>query len=147
MKKIDRGQWRTLLCCVGMALGFFILNWPLVDRYDDLVFRSMYEQQNGLLGWAKQYAEIWSGRVITHGTMVLLQRLPNVCFQIVNSVFLSLMIFFGIRYTEDAKGKYRNAFMIAAFLLFLFVFTQDMLIYAVFWKAATVLYEIGRAHV
>ncbi|HOO79060.1 MAG TPA: DUF6056 family protein [Lachnospiraceae bacterium] len=143
MKKIDRGQWRTLLCCVGMGLGFFILNWPLVDRYDDLVFRSMYEQQNGLLGWAKQYAEIWSGRVITHGTMVLLQRLPNVCFQIVNSVFLSLMIFFGIRYTEDAKGKYRNAFMIAAFLLFLFVFTQDMLIYAVFWKAATVLYVWG----
>ncbi len=131
------------VCTVAIVVLSFALNLTLRDYADDFVFRDGPARYGGFAGWLVFYAKNWSGRLIPHAILVGLLQLPNAVFVVANSLMLALLPDMLTRclFPEKYCGDYRLKF--ALFLALIFIIPGEVLLDAVFWKCASVLYLWG----
>lgn len=129
---------------IAILLFFLLLcwNWPLYA--DDAVYKNALEENGNIVNWAKYYFNNWSGRILPNVVLIYLLNLPAICFNIINSIALTLLILYFMKdfiITESVLIKNIVALMIV-YIMLVWV-NDDLLKGTMFWKSAVVSYIWG----
>lgn len=134
---------RSLFFSVILFAFFFLLGLYLPIRNDDLVFQEGIQKYGSFLNWCKWFSSNWGGRVVPQGILVLLLQLPDFVFSFINAVmWVSLLAFSCLIFDIYDSLGFINTSIVMLIAFFSFI-PMSILIDAVFWKCALVLYLWG----
>ena len=142
---------KSKIVCLRKYWPFFLIfisflvichDWPLYA--DDDVYRNAIKNYGTIWNWMEYYFTAWSGRIIPNLLLIGLLNLPEICFNIINSASITLLIIYFIAdFIEIKSIRCKNVVALLLIFLILTWMDRDMLKGTMFWKSAAVSYIWG----
>lgn len=126
-----------IIIIIFLLLAFNITRWTTMLEGDDYVYKEAFNDIPTMISWAKEFANVWSGRIIATAVSTIFLNINITVFKIINALMILLLVYMLYKFVRiGEKKKNKSILLVLSMILFFFIHPK-VIEFGIVWITGT----------